>query len=283
VQGLEPTGDDEGSKDGKDVKDGSMVQSVVVAWRLLDALARSAGPMRVTELANQLEEPKAKVHRHLATMRYLGVVEQVPGSEKYRLGWKLYQMGQLTFERFDLKAVAEPYMARLRDEVHQSVMLAIPIGVEALFIANLDYVAAGLPKISGVSGTVVPPAVSTIGRIVLAYAHRKQQEQVLSQPIKAYTKHTLTDVKTLKERLATIRTRLYDYGSEELTLGIASVAAPVLGAEDQLLGIVSLVGSVQFILDPPSPMQIAYVQACASAISASFNSTAYNGIAKPLR
>lgn len=283
MQGLEPTGDDDSMKDGKDVKDGSMVQSVVVAWRLLDALARSAGPMRVTELANQLEEPKAKVHRHLATMRYLGVVEQVPGSEKYRLGWKLYQMGQLTFERFDLKAVAEPYMARLRDEVHQSVMLAIPIGVEALFIANLDYVAAGLPKISGVSGTVVPPAVSTIGRIVLAYAHRKQQEQVLGQPIKAYTKHTLTDVKALRERLETIRTRLYDYGSEELTLGIASVAAPVLGADDQLLGIVSLVGSVQFILDPPSPMQIAYVQACASAISANFNSTAYNGIAKPLR
>jgi DNA-binding IclR family transcriptional regulator len=270
---LEPTGDEDTGK----------VQSVVVAWRLLDALARSAGPMRVTELANQLEEPKAKVHRHLATMRYLGVVEQVPGSEKYRLGWKLYQMGQLTFERFDLKAVAEPYMARLRDEVHQSVMLAIPIGVEALFIANLDYVAAGLPKISGVSGTVVPPAVSTIGRIVLAYAHRKQQEQVLGQPIKAYTKHTLTDVKALRERLETIRTRLYDYGSEELTLGIASVAAPVLGAEDQLLGIVSIVGSVQFILDPPSPMQIAYVQACASAISANFNSTAYNGIAKPLR
>jgi IclR family KDG regulon transcriptional repressor len=106
---------------------------------------------------------------------------------------------------------------------------------------------------------------------------------VLSQPIRAYTKHTLTDVKALKERLQVIRERLYDYGSEELTLGISSAAAPVLGAENQLLGIVSIVGSVQFILDPPSPMQIAYVQACASAISGNFNSKAYEGIAKPLR
>ena len=85
------------------------------------------------------------------------------------------------------------------------------------------------------------------------------------------------------ERLELIRTRLYDYGSEELTLGIASVAAPILGAENQLLGIVSLVGSMQFILNPPSPTQTSYVQSCAMAISKEFNSTAYDGIAKPLR
>jgi len=278
MQGIESLPDEP-----RKPNEGSMVRSVVVAWTLLDALARSAGPMRVTELANQLGESKAKVHRHLATMRYLGVVEQVPGSEKYRLGWKLYQMGQLTFERFDLKAESEPYMARLRDEVHQSVLLAIPIGLESLIIANMDHIAAGLPKISGVSGTVVPPAVSTIGRIVLAYAHKKQQEQVLSQPIRAYTKHTLTDAKRLRERLQTICTRLYDYGCEELTLGIATVAAPILGSKGQLIGIVSIVGSVQFILDPPSPMQIAHVQACAAAISESFGSAAYSGIAKPLR
>ncbi len=262
-------------------RSGTTVRSVAVAWRLLDAMARSVAPMRVTELANILGEPKAKIHRHLTTMRHLGVVEQVQGSEKYRLGWKLYQLGQVAFERFDLRTIAEPYMARLRDEVCQSVVLAIPIGVEGLFIANLDYSAAGLPKISAVPGTVVPPAVSTTGRIVVAFANKKQQEHVLSQPVRAYTKHTLTDVDALRRRLEQIRVRLYDYGSEELTLGIASVAAPILNSENQLLGTVSIVGSVQFILDPPAPMQIGYVQSCAMAISAHFKSTAYEGIAKP--
>lgn len=261
----------------------STVRSVIVSWRLLDALAHSVEPMRITALANLLGEPKAKIHRHLATMRQLGVVEQVTGSEKYRLGWKLYQLGQIAFERFDLKTVAEPFMARLRDEVCQSVVLAIPVGVEALFIANLDYTAAGLPKISAVPGTIVPPAVSTTGRIVLAYAHAKQQDQVLSQELKAYTKHTLTNVTKLRERLQLIRKRLYDYGGDELTLGIATVAAPILGAENQLLGIISIVGSVQFITDPPSPTQISLVQACAMAISMHFKSKAYEGIARPLR
>jgi DNA-binding IclR family transcriptional regulator len=259
---------------------GTIVRSVAVAFRLLDAMARSVTPMRVTELANMLDEPKAKVHRHLTTMKHLGVVEQVQATEKYRLGWKLYQLGQDAFERFDLRTIAEPYMARLRDEVCQSVVLAVPIGVEGLFVANLDYIAAGLPKISAVPGTVVPPAVSTTGRIVVAFAHKTQQEKVLAHPVRAYTRHTIADVTELRKRLELIRRRLYDYGSEELTLGIASVAAPILNSDNQLLGVVSIVGSVQFILDPPTPMQISYVQSCAMAISGHFKSTAYDGIAK---
>ena len=35
--------------------------------------------------------------------------------------------------------------------------------------------------------------------------------------------------------------------------------------------------------DPPTPAQIASVQSCAAAVSAQFKSTAYEGIAKPLR
>jgi IclR family transcriptional regulator, KDG regulon repressor len=258
------------------------VQSVAMSWRLLDELGRSVAPMRLTELANLLGEPKAKVHRHLATMRKLGVVEQLQGSEKYRLGWKLYKLGQLAFEQFDLKALAEPHMARLRDEVRQSVVLAIPTGVEALFISNLDYTSAEQPRISAVPGTVVPPAAAATGRIILAFAPKKQQDRILSQPLRAYTSFTITDTEQLRARLRTVRERLYDYGCQELTLGISTVAAPILGPDDELLGAVSIVGSMQFITDPPDPKQIASVQRCAAAISREFKSTAYERIADRL-
>jgi DNA-binding IclR family transcriptional regulator len=260
-----------------------MVRSVIVAWKLLETLASSVVPMRISELSKALGEPKAKIHRHLTTMKHIGLVEQVRGYEKYKVGWKLYQVGQIAFERFDLKTIAEPYMARLRDEVKQSVALAIPIGTEGLFIGNLDYIAAGQPRISTVTGTVIPAGLSAIGRIVLAYADQKQQDPVLAVPLRSYTKHTIVKPAEIRERIGQIQARLYDYSSEELTLGIASVAAPILGAQNQLLGIVSIVGSVQFILNPPHPTQISYVQGCAMAISQEFNSQAYDNIAKPLR
>lgn len=272
------SGDDEHAAEPRA---GSTIQSVAASWRLLDLLGRSVAPMGVTELANALHEPKAKVHRHLATLKHMGVVEQVHGGDRYRLGWKLYQLGQVAFEHFDLKAIAEPFMAQLRDDVAQSVVLAIPTGVEALFIANVDYTAAGQAKISAVSGTVVPPGVSSTGRIILAYANRKQQDQVLSGALKAYTRHSITDPAAVRARLVQIRTRLYDYADQELTLGISTVAAPILDADEQLLGVVSIVGSIQFITDPPVATQIVHVQRCAAAISRRFKSAAYERIALP--
>jgi IclR family transcriptional regulator, KDG regulon repressor len=259
----------------------STIQSVAASWRLLDLLGRSVVPMGVTELGHALHEPKAKVHRHLSTLKHLGVVEQVHGGDRYRLGWKLYQLGQVAFEHFDLKTIAEPFMARLRDDVAQSVVLAIPTGVEALFIANVDYTAAGQAKISAVSGTVVPPGVSSTGRIILAYANRKQRDHILSAPLKKYTKHSITDPVAVRARLEDIRERLYDYADQELTLGISTVAAPILDAGGQLLGVVSIVGSIQFITDPPVTSQILHVQRCAAAISSRFKSTAYDRIELP--
>jgi len=98
----------------KDIADnGSMVRSLAVTFKLLDTMANAGEPMRITEIARQLGESKAKIHRHLSTLRSLGVVEQEKTSEKYRLGWKLFRLGQAAFEQFDLKSIAEPHMARL--------------------------------------------------------------------------------------------------------------------------------------------------------------------------
>ncbi|MDG1995236.1 MAG: helix-turn-helix domain-containing protein, partial [Emcibacteraceae bacterium] len=78
---------------GKETPNSSMVRSIAVAFKLLDTMVRAGEPMRITEIARQLNESKAKVHRHLSTLRSLGVVEQEKTSEKYRLGWKLFQLG----------------------------------------------------------------------------------------------------------------------------------------------------------------------------------------------
>ena len=69
------------------------VQSDVVAVRVLDALAQSGQPMGVTEIGRTMGESKARVHRHLATLRKLGLVYQEAGSERYRQ----WQSGEVCF------------------------------------------------------------------------------------------------------------------------------------------------------------------------------------------
>lgn len=259
----------------------TMVRSIAVSFRLLDTMARSGEPMRITEIARQLGESKAKVHRHLSTLRALGVVEQEKTSEKYRLGWKLFRLGQAAFEQFDLKTIAEPHMVRLRDLTGQSAVLAVPSGGEAMVIASLDNTSDTSLRISAVPGATPPTTASAQGRIVLAYANPEQQERLLKEPLKSYNKKSLTTVKDVKERLKLIRIRLYDTAIEEVMLGFSTIAAPIFDADNKLIGTVGIIGSVQYIADPPNPQQIAHVQSCAATISAIFSSDAYKGIADP--
>lgn len=263
------------------VDNSTMVRSIAVAFKLLDTMVRAGEPMRITEIARQLDESKAKVHRHLSTLRALGVVEQEKTSEKYRLGWKLFQLGQAAFEQFDLKTIAEPHMARLRDLTSQSAVLAVPSGGEAMVIASLDNTSDTSLRISAVPGATPPTTASAQGRIILAYASKDHREKLLSGPLKAYNNKSMVNIEKIRDRLELIKTRLYETAIEEVMLGFSTVAAPIFDADNKLIGTVGIIGSVQYIADPPNPQQIAHVQSCAATISSVFNSTAYTGIADP--
>ncbi|HRW28733.1 MAG TPA: IclR family transcriptional regulator C-terminal domain-containing protein, partial [Emcibacteraceae bacterium] len=94
-------------------------------------------------------------------------------------------------------------------------------------------------------------------------------------------KKSITDIAEIRKRLNQIRTRLYETAIEEVMLGFSTIAAPIFDSDEKLIGTVGIIGSVQYIADPPNPQQIAHVQSCAATISKIFNSNAYAGIADP--
>src|SRR5689334_7140587 len=55
---------------------GDGLQSLTTGFRILDALTQSPGPMGLTDIAAAVGELKPRVHRHLSTMKSLGVVFQ---------------------------------------------------------------------------------------------------------------------------------------------------------------------------------------------------------------
>jgi IclR family KDG regulon transcriptional repressor len=264
------------SGEAKDAADGvpsTTIQSVVVATRVLEALAASPGPVRLTELAKQLGEPKARIHRHLTTLRLLGYVDQERTSERYRLGWKLVNLGQAAAEHFEIRKLAEPYMYRLRELSHQTVVLSVPANGEAMLAAAVE--SPNLVTISVRQGARLPSHASAQGRIVLAFAPEALQRQILSRKLERHSPRTITDPKVIRERLRRIREQLYEIAPGETLLGITTLAAPLLNHDDELVGVIAMVGSDQFLADPPDPKQIDLVRGCAAAISARLNAKAY--------
>jgi DNA-binding IclR family transcriptional regulator len=260
---------------------GTTIQSVVVAARVLEALAASSVPIRLTELARQLGEAKARVHRHLTTLRQLGFVDQDRASERYRLGWKLVNLGQAAAEQFEIRKLAEPYMLRLRELSRQTVVLSVPANGEAMVAAVME--SPNLVTISVRQGARLPAHASAQGRIVLAFAPEALQRRILGRKLERHSPRTIVDPRKLRTRLERIRRQLYEIAPGDTLLGITTLAAPLFNNDDELVGVVAIVGSDQFIPDPPDREQVALVRACAAAISARLNASAYGrlGIAVP--
>lgn len=250
------------------------VEAIKVAIRILDEMALARRAMRITELADALGETKPRIHRHLATLKEMGVVEQEQSTERYRLGWRLFQLGEAAGTQFDLRYRAEPYLIKLRDELKQTAVLAIPINGQPVVIATSENIYARI-YVSVKPGNRPLPHCSAFGRLVLAFSPEETSQKLLSDTLIGETENAMTDRQEVLDRLPVIRHQFYEYADSEVMVGINTVVAPIFRDNDVLAGAIGIVGSVQEIPSPPHPRQIELLHQYCKELSIQLNSNAY--------
>lgn len=221
---------------------------------MVEELAHASDPIGVSELARRLGHTKARMHRHLLTLRELGFVEKDAASDRYRLGWKLFRLGMALGENFDLRRTAHQHLLRLHERVAQTIVLAMPAGVQ---VAVVDAVQSRADvAITVRPGSLMPAESSAMGRVILAFqAHG--------------TEHPLA----LAERLALIRQRWYEVAVDERLVGVGGLAAPVFDESNQIAAAVGIVAVSNRLRDPPEPQMTELLQQAAAAISSDLRST----------
>lgn len=254
--------------------DDGQIQSVVMTIRLLEELATSPRPLGVTELAKALGEQKARVHRHLATLRAAGAVMQEHAGDRYRLGWKLLQLGMAAADTLEVQILARRHLGRLRDELNQTVMLAIPARGDALVVdcePSNSQVTTVVKK-----GVVFIANTSSLGRTMLAFAGDEVQSFIFERALTRYTEFSITQPAALRRRLAQIRERFYDVAVNENIYGVSAISAPVFDQNNAIAAAIGLVGSPFVIKSTPDPEIVDRLQAAAQALSADMQSTAWD-------
>jgi len=213
------------------------------------------------------------IHRNLVSFKYFGFIDQEEVSEKYRLGWKLFQLGERAGSEFDVRKITAPYMNFLSASCGLSALLAIPFNGEALVTDALS--SEGNVSISVKRGNRPLPHCSAQGRVALAYATSAQRERLLNKTLEAPSPMAMTDKKGIMKRLLVIQDQLFEHAPNETLVGINVLSAPIFKNEDELIGILSLVGSVQHLPLTSSQDTVALLQGCASTISKYFQSNSY--------
>jgi IclR family transcriptional regulator, KDG regulon repressor len=252
---------------------GEGLQSLQTAFRILDELSNARGPVGLTDLAATLGELKPRIYRHLSTMKRLGVVFQDARNGQYRLGGKLFSLGEAALDQFDLRFVAAPYLTRLRDQTRQTALLSVPANGEPIVLACVEYL--DRLSISSRAGNRPPPHCSSQGRIALAFVDEAARKRVLARKLTAFTRHSITDRQLIEARLRVIREQFFEEAIDEVRLGINALSAPVFRDADELVGIIGIVGTSVEIGTPPARSLIATLHRIAGALSAELNCRIY--------
>jgi DNA-binding IclR family transcriptional regulator len=196
----------------------------------------------VTQLASELGLTKATVHRLLNAMERFELIERNAEGERYRLGLKLYQLGNKAVESRTLRTEARPLLMEMSQRSRESVSLAVPTPGGVTCLDRLDS-SHTIINVCTPIGAMFPPYCTAAGKAILAYMTDEEVHEILKKnPQREYTQFTITQLSDLKENLRTIRQRGYAVDHQELERGLSGVAAPVLGARERVIAAVGIAG-----------------------------------------
>jgi IclR family transcriptional regulator, pca regulon regulatory protein len=200
--------------------------------------AFSAHPvMSVADAARAAGATRASARRCLITLTELGYVEH--SGREFRPLTRLRRLGGVASRRDRLAQLAQPFLSRARDELAESVSLAVLDDDGALFIARAE--AEHIVSTGVRVGARLPTYCSATGRVLLSqFPDQEILSRIGRKPLARRTSHTLTKPSEVLAEIQSVREKGYAVSDEELELGLRALAVPVRGANHEIIGAVSV-------------------------------------------
>lgn len=196
---------------------------------LVDLVA--SGPLSLAELTARSGYSRATAHRLAVALEQHGLLRRSDDG-RFALGLHLVALGRTATEQFPLASAAAPALARLRTATGESVQLYVREGESRVCVAALES-PHGLRTIVPV-GAALPLDVGSAGRVLLGEVPRTGWCQTVG----------------------------------EREPGVASVSAPVVGLDGEVVAAVSVSGPTDRLGKQPGKVHGEAVLAAAAEIDA---------------
>ena len=224
----------------------AVVQSVDRALSVLEILA-AQGEAGVTEVAAELGVHKSTAFRLVAALENRGFVEQLADRGKYRLGFGVVRLAGAAATQLDIARQGRLICETLAADLEETVNIAILDGDRAVNVSQARGPAA-LSTHNWV-GQGTPLHATSSGKVLLAHAPDAVRKGVLSRELPRFTAATITGPELLQQDLDRIVEQGWGTTVEEYEVGLNAVAAPVRGADGDVIAALSVSGP-SFRMDP---------------------------------
>jgi IclR family transcriptional regulator, KDG regulon repressor len=199
------------------------VKSLVKVVSILEAFSTSRRSMSLAEISAATGFPRSTTHRLAASLRDVGLLDQDGHRDRYRLGIRLFELGNTVLANMDLHREARPVVDALSQVSGHLVHLAVFDGQQAIVIH----------RVSADSGTpltlieAAPVHCTSVGKAILAFQPPAKIDAIIAGGLKRFTDSTITDGRKLKSELKQIRARGYAVDEGEHQPGIRCIGAPI--------------------------------------------------------
>jgi DNA-binding IclR family transcriptional regulator len=215
------------------------LKSLTQLMRVLDSFSTTSRSLTMSDVCQRTGYPKSTTHRLLASLRDVGLLDQDSDRERYRLGLKLFELGNVVLANMELHREARRYVEALGRLTDQAVHLAVFDGRHAVVVGRSD----PQPDANARAFFESAPAHCTsVGKAILAHQPEAALDRFIAGGLARFTDTTLTDAAALRRDLALTRARGYALDEGEHQPGLRCIGAPIHDVAGRVFAAISVSG-----------------------------------------
>ena len=197
---------------------------------MLELLGAHAEGMALCELAQALRLPRSTAFNLAQTLTHLGYATQREDTGKYRLGFKMFEIGAGAMHQVDVMELIRSCMAEVHHTINETMHLGVRAERDTLYIDKLDSTQS--IRMTSYVGARAPLYCTALGKAILSTMDDGEVRALYAdEPLAALTPHSITSMDCLLEQLAAVREKGYAVEREENNENVCCVAVPLCNRE----------------------------------------------------
>lgn len=192
--------------------------------------------LSLTEISRKVGLNKSTVYRLLSSLEGKGFLQRNEETEKYRLGFRIWELSTNLTREDDPAVLFKPEMERLRDGLGETISLYVRDGHERIRVQAVESNET-IRRVAPV-GARLPLYVGASSKVLVAYADAQTQREIMEDPAWPDS----IDRQWYRKQLKDIQDRGYATSLEEREAGTSAVAAPVFSRSGRLISALSVSG-----------------------------------------
>jgi DNA-binding IclR family transcriptional regulator len=182
------------------------------------------------ELSRRAGLPFSTTYRLLGSLTRDGFVDYEPDGRRYRLGLRVFQLGQRVSNHHGFAGTALPVLRRVTEETGEATILSVRDGHHHLTVNKVD--GPQMFRVTSDPGHLGALHTTSVGKALVAFADDATRVQLLEElELEPLTELSLTDRDAFRAEIELIRSRGYATMDEENELGMRAVAVPVFNSQ----------------------------------------------------